>query len=169
MIIFMLDNSLLNPQNFCFHNKVLFTVLNSYSFVSIYILTHIRNTSTFIKAPFFPSSFNILRYKSSLNPSIHFVLLTLIFIFTKGVVSIMNKRNALPTCGAARPTPHALYIVSYILAIVSFNSGCSCEIFSPTFLKTGWPYPTIGKIIIIILSIISPKLRILIPSLRLAK
>jgi hypothetical protein len=71
----------------------------------------------------------------------------------------MNKRNALPTCGAARPTPHALYIVSYILAIVSFNSGCSCEIFSPTFLKTGWPYPTIGKnyiIIIIILSIISP-------------
>jgi hypothetical protein len=72
----------------------------------------------------------------------------------------MNKQKHLRR---VRPTPHALYIVSYILSFLSIQDV------PVTFLKTGWPYPTIGKIIIIILSIISPKLRILIPSLRLAK
>ena len=39
------------------------------------------------------------------------------------LMEITNKRTDNPTCGAARPTPCSAYIVSYISAISSFNSG----------------------------------------------
>src|ERR1017187_1154491 len=64
-------------------------------------------------------------------------------------LSITNNFMSLFTCGAARPTPLLLYMVSHISPIKLYKSEYSALISFPTFLSTGLPYATIGRTIYI--------------------
>ena len=71
----------------------------------------------------------------------------LTLLSAKGEVSTIKILDDIPTCGAANPTPLALYIVSHIFSINSSKFIKSLGTSFAFFFNTGFPYATIGKII----------------------